>query len=338
MSTSLQFFRQLAAALIRGPVAIATVIQTNGSVPREVGAKLMLSADASPMGTIGGGAGEAKVLQLAQTILITGQAQAVTVDLSGAPHREIQGICGGQMQVWVARWQGEAAIAIAQAIVQSLEQGKAITLTTPFSPTALPDLMQAEASGHQPGTAESSSPSFCETLQPLPLLLIVGAGHCGIQLAKVAHLAGFRIMVQDDRPEWANTDLFPQADQLFHGPMSEVMGAIAHHSQVYAALVTRGIDYDLPALQALLTRQPPCQYVGMIGSQKRVNKALQAIQAEGIEREQLQRLYAPIGLDIGALTPEEIAISICSELIMVRRGGTGDPLSAHTRKTLMANL
>ncbi|WP_204138252.1 XdhC family protein [Halomicronema sp. CCY15110] len=326
MSTSLQFFQRVAAALTRGPVAIATVIHTNGSTPREVGAKLMLAASGETFGTIGGGAGEAKVLQQAQTVLQTGQAQAVTVDLSGAPHREIQGICGGHMQVWVARWVGEEAIAIVQHIIQTLESGQAVTLTTVLNAAAPPTV--ATANDADPSAPWESSPErFQETLLPSPLLLIVGAGHCGIQLAKVAHLAGFRILVQDDRPEWASPDNFPQAERLFHGPISEVVGAIAHHSQLYAALVTRGIDYDLPALQALATRQPPCTYLGMIGSQKRVTKALQALQFQGIDPQQVSNLYAPIGLDIGALTPAEIAISICSELIMVRRGGTGQPLS-----------
>ncbi|MEM9116797.1 MAG: XdhC family protein [Cyanobacteria bacterium P01_F01_bin.56] len=325
MSTSLQFFEQLAVALSRGPVAIATIIQATGSVPREVGAKLLLCEDGQTVGTIGGGAGEAKVLQQAQTVLKTGQAQAVAVDLSGAPHRDIQGICGGHMQVWVARWQGESAIALAQQIVQSLQRGQTVTLNTPLKSDTFPVLTVLNSPLSPP--AASPSPLFTETLHPLPMLLIVGAGHCGIQLAKVAHLAGFRIMVQDDRTEWANSDNFPQAERLFHEPMSEVVKAIAHHSQLYAALVTRGIDYDLPALKALITRQPPCTYLGMIGSQKRVHKALQALQAEGINPAEIPALYAPIGLDIGALTPEEIAISICSELIMVRRGGTGKPLS-----------
>ena len=326
MSTSLQFFQHVAAALTRGPVAIATVIYTTGSTPREVGAKLMLAANGETVGTIGGGAGEAKVLRQAQTVLQTGQAQAVTVDLSGAPHREIQGICGGHMQVWVARWQGEGAIAIAQTIVESLERGTAVALTIPLTAEASPTVAPVDPTA----VAVAATPEqFLETLLPSPLLLIVGAGHCGIQLAKVAHLAGFRIMVQDDRPEWASPDNFPQAERLFHGPMAEVVGAIAHHSQLYAALVTRGIDYDLPALNALITRHPPCTYLGMIGSQKRITKALQALQAKGIAPQNIPALHAPIGLDIGALTPAEIAISICSELIMVRRSGTGQPLSGH---------
>ena len=324
MSTSLQFFQRVATALTRGPVAIATVIHTQGSVPREVGAKLMLCENGETFGTIGGGAGEAKVLRQAQAVLQTGQAQAVMVDLSGAPNREIQGICGGYMQVWVVRWQGAKEIAIAQQIVDSLESGQAVTLTLPLIADESP-IVAAES------LTEPIPERFCETLLPSPLLLIVGAGHCGIQLAKVAHLAGFRIMVQDDRPEWASVDNFPQAERLFHESMGEVMGEISRHSQLYAALVTRGIDYDLPALKALITRQPPCAYLGMIGSQKRVIKALQALQSEGIDPQQIPALHAPIGLDIGALTPAEIAISICSELIMVRRGGTGQHLSGHAR-------
>ena len=334
MSTSLHFFQRVAAALTRGSVAIATVIHTNGSTPREVGAKLMLCEHGDTFGTIGGGAGEAKVLRQAQMVLQTGQAQIVMVDLSGAPNREIQGICGGQMQVWVARWQGEDAIAIAQQIVESLERGTAITLTVPLQAGELPMVSSADF------TAMASAPAaecFQETLLPSPLLLIVGAGHCGIQLAKAAHFAGFRIMVQDDRPEWASPENFPQAERLFHGSMGEVVEAIAHHSQLYAALVTRGIDYDLPALKALITRQPSCTYLGMIGSQKRVNKALQVLQAEGVDPDAFPALHAPIGLNIGALTPEEIAISICSELIMVRRGGTGDSLSRKCLGTRKSN-
>ncbi|RZM82592.1 XdhC family protein [Leptolyngbya iicbica] len=332
MSTSLQFFQRVATALTRGPVAIATVIHTNGSTPREVGAKLMLASDGDAWGTIGGGAGEAKVLRQAQTVLQTGQPQTVAIDLSGAPHREIQGICGGHMQVWVARWQGERAISIAQQIVESLTRGTAVTLTLPLNAEESPTVAPVEP---HTVTAIHSPEQFQETLLPSPLLLIVGAGHCGIQLAQVAHLAGFRIMVQDERPEWASPDNFPQAEQLFHEPIGKVMGAIAHYSQLYAALVTRGIDYDLPALQALITRQPPCTYLGMIGSQKRVTKALQALQSQGIDSRQIPTLHAPIGLDIGALTPEEIAISICSELIMVRRGGTGQPLSVSAKATLV---
>jgi xanthine dehydrogenase accessory factor len=335
MSTDLQFYQNLAEALTQGPVAIATVIHTIGSVPREVGARLMLRADGHTLGTIGGGAGEANVLQQAHTVLVTGHKQLVNIDLSGAAHRDTQGVCGGQMRVWLERWQGDTAIAIARRIVHQLHQGQPIQLITPLSQDHGPTLAAVhDGSTPAPATIDAC---FQETLQPQPVLLIVGAGHCGIQLAKVAHLVGFRIMVQDDRPTWANPLNFPEAERLFHGPLTAVMEVLDGYHQLYAALVTRGIDYDLPALKALLNRHLPCAYIGMIGSQKRVSRVLEAVRAEGVEPAQLQALYAPIGLDLGALTPEEIAVSICSELILHRRGGSGQPLSLATRMALKLN-
>jgi xanthine dehydrogenase accessory factor len=134
-------------------------------------------------------------------------------------------------------------------------------------------------------------------------------------------------MVQDDRPEWANPDHYPQATQIFTASIRAAIAHLATNTQLYAALVTRGYQYDLEALQALLQRDQPCQYIGMIGSRKRVQQVYQALMNTGISKNQLQSIHAPIGLDIGALTPEEIAVSICAELILVRRGGTGFPLS-----------
>jgi xanthine dehydrogenase accessory factor len=154
---------------------------------------------------------------------------------------------------------------------------------------------------------------------------IVGAGHCGEQLAKTAHLVGFEIIVQDDRPEWANQERYPQAKQILNQPIQEAIAPLANYSELYAALVTRGYQYDLEALMALLQRPIPCRYIGMIGSTKRVRQALNALQQSGICPN--LPIHAPIGLDIGALTPAEISVSITAELILVRRGGTGRPLS-----------
>jgi len=280
----------------------------------------MVCPDGQVMGTIGGGAGEAKVLQVAQSVLATGEKQRVTIDLSGAPQRETQGVCGGQMQVWVERWQGEGAIALSQTIQQRLEQGQPFTLVTPLTQ-------------HQnPYEGLSTAPLrdaqvFQEILQPPPTLLIVGAGHCGIQLAKVASLLGFQVVVQDERETWANSQNFPQVKTLFHGSVDAVLKELEHHSQLYAALVTRGFDYDRVALKGLLHREISCRYIGMIGSRKRIRKVIQSLENDGIPPSRFQTLYAPIGLDIGALTPEEIAVSIGAELVLVRRGGTGQPLS-----------
>ena len=174
--------------------------------------------------------------------------------------------------------------------------------------------------------------AFVEILTPPPLLLIVGAGHVGEQLAKVAYGIGFQIAVQDDRPEWANATRYAIASKIFTEPIETVLEKFKGHSDFYVGLVTRGYQYDLEALQVLLkyhlTKQINCRYLGMIGSKKRVRLVLQAIAQTGFSFQTFPNLYAPIGLDIGALTPEEIAVSIAAELILVRRGGTGKPLSS----------
>ena len=322
-------FQRLSQALGHGPAVLATVIAVHGSVPREVGAKLVVDFAGRAFDTIGGGAGEDEVLRQAEDVLKTGEKQVVEIDLSGAPQRQTQGICGGHMRVWLEQWQGKAAKALANAIVQGLEEGRSLTLVTPFSPDQTPYLAEAPVQ-LDPATA------FVETLQPPPTLLIVGAGHVGIQLAKIAHHIGFQVAVQDDRPEWANADHYPQASQIFAEPIAGAIAALAPHQNLYAALVTRGYTYDLEALQGLLARPIPCQYIGMIGSEKRVRQVYGAIAQTGIPREKLATIYGPIGLDIGALTPEEIAVSIGAELILVRRGGTGRSLSERLRQTFDA--
>ncbi|MFH7241660.1 MAG: XdhC family protein [Spirulina sp.] len=324
-------FQQLAQALTHGPAVLATVIGVRGSVPREVGARLVVDAQGQAFNTIGGGAGEAKVLAQAQIVLQTGVSQMVEIDLTGAPNRQTQGVCGGQMQVWLERWQGETALALAQTIVQRLQRGQTVTLVTPLDGAGTPYLSETP-SDLDPGLGPAAA--FVETLQPPPLLLIVGAGHVGVQLAKVAHLAGFEIAIQDDRPDWANTRLYPQASHLLAQPIEPALAPLANHPSLYVALVTRGYTYDLEALTQLLQRPIPCPYIGMIGSEKRVRQVYQALEQSGIPRSRLANIYGPIGLDIEALTPEEIAVSITAELIMVRRGGTGRPLSERLRQQM----
>ncbi|MBE9010966.1 XdhC family protein [Pseudanabaenaceae cyanobacterium LEGE 13415] len=310
----LDCYRQLAQVLERLPAVLATVIQIKGSVPREVGAKMIIDANGQIFGTIGGGAGEAKVIQQALKMLETGENQWIEIDLTGAPQRDTQGICGGVMRVWLERWEGDRAISLIHQILTHLESGQSVSIVTPFD--SFPYLSD-----------DCPEHAFIETIEPPPTLLIVGAGHCGIQLAKVADLIGFQVIVQDDRAEWANVDRYPNA-KIFNGSIDQAVEALATHTQLYAALVTRGYQYDLAALKALVDRAIPCRYIGMIGSEKRVRQVFQAAE---IPLEKRRSIYAPIGLDIGALTPKEIAISISAELILVRRGGTGRSLSESLR-------
>ncbi len=313
----MEFFRRLAEILqIEGATVLATVVQTKGSVPREVGAKMIICADGRIFGTIGGGAGEAKIIREAKNVLQTGAKQSVEIDLTNL---EAEGICGGKMQIRLERWRGERSLALVNQILESLEEGKSIRLATLPESGKTPFLLNEN---------EIAPPNaFVEILEPEPVLLIVGAGHIGIELAKIAESIGFRVAVQDNRQEWANAENYPNAKRIFTETIEETVAQFAKHKNLYAALLTRGFEYDLEALKAILSLENSCVYVGMIGSEKRVRQVFRAIEQCGFSKDKLSKVYAPVGLDIGALTPSEIAVSIAAELIMARRGGTGKSLS-----------
>ncbi|MDX2255498.1 MAG: XdhC family protein [Pseudanabaenaceae cyanobacterium bins.39] len=303
-------YEDLLTCLRQGAVVVATVIKTTGSVPREVGAKMLITGDRC-WDTIGGGAGEAKVISHAQQILQSGQKQCLKIDLTGAiSSQPMEGICGGLMEVWLERWQGESAIATVEQIITQLKRGQSVTLITPYD-DGIPYI------GTSP-TSQSVSPAFIETIQPEPTLLIIGAGHVGEQLAKIGHLLGFQIAIQDDRSDWANQERYPQAIALYD-QIETALSQLSHHQHLYIALVTRGYRQDLTALTAILNQNRDYIYIGMIGSQRRIQQVLREIDQIGIPKAKLRSLYAPIGLQIGALTPAEIAVSIAAEIIMVRR-------------------
>jgi xanthine dehydrogenase accessory factor len=325
-------YEELLSLLRQGAVVVATVVSTKGSVPREVGAKMLITCDRS-IDTIGGGAGEAKVITQAREVLQTGEKRRIEIDLTGSPKRQTEGVCGGWMEILLERWQGDVAIAIAQQIITELKLGRSVILVTNFG-DGHPYLIKEKGERKK----EKDSEFFIEVLEPEPMLLIVGAGHVGEQLARVAHLVGFQIAIQDDRPEWANSERYPQADFIYSN-IEQALEAFSNHPSLHVALVTRGYRYDLDALMALLNRNLPCAYIGMIGSERRVMQVYEQTKQMGISEDKLKSIYAPIGLDIGALTPAEISVSISAELIMLRRGGNGRSLSIiKNQKNDMVNL
>jgi len=163
-----------------------------------------------------------------------------------------------------------------------------------------------------------------DPLAPSPRLFIIGAGHVGFHLARIASDVGFRIHVVDDREKFANADRFPGADVVV-----EPIPTWLHRADIppasYVVVVTRGHQHDLDAMRALAARE--LKYLGLIGSRAKVARIYDALLAEGMPPECLQRVHAPIGLDIGAVTPAEIAISILAELIAVSHGVDTTPLS-----------
>ncbi len=161
-------------------------------------------------------------------------------------------------------------------------------------------------------------------------LVIVGGGHVGLALATVAELTGFSVIVIDDRVEFANRERFPMADQVIAEDAGEVIPTLGLDANTYVVLVSRGHRYDEEALRASVGRG--AAYVGMIGSQRRTSTVLRHLGEEGFDQAALDAVSTPIGLDIGAETPEEIAISILAELIMFRRGGDGGRMRRQPRE------
>jgi len=155
-------------------------------------------------------------------------------------------------------------------------------------------------------------------------LLISGGGHISKALATIGHLCGFAVAVVDDRPDYANRERFPEADQVLCGDFAQTLRDFPIDANTYVVCVTRGHKHDELSLREVVGRN--AAYVGMIGSRRRVSAVLQHLIEEGYDPEAIARVHSPIGLDIGAETPEEIAVAIMAEIVGVRRGGSGRPM------------
>ncbi len=159
---------------------------------------------------------------------------------------------------------------------------------------------------------------YIEPIEPSPELYVVGAGHVGFHLANLAHEVGFRVHVIDDREKFANRERFPNATEVVAQDISEWLSNTAIPPHSYVVVVTRGHTNDLEALRALAPRD--LRYLGLIGSRAKVARIYDALIADRMPADVLTQVHAPIGLDIGAVTPQEIAVSILAELIAVKHG------------------
>ena len=172
-----------------------------------------------------------------------------------------------------------------------------------------------------------------ERLQPAPRLVVCGAGHVGASLARLAAFAGYQTTLIDDRAEFVKREKFPEKQidlVLTDDWISAVRDVVGNGRGVSVAVVTRGHNEDEQCMQAVVRANP--DYVGLIGSKRRTSIVIERLREAGISEEQLRNIHAPIGLDIGAVTPEEVALAILAEIVAERRGATGTSLSAWRRK------
>jgi xanthine dehydrogenase accessory factor len=163
---------------------------------------------------------------------------------------------------------------------------------------------------------------YVEPVIPQPRAFIFGAGHVSKSLSKVANLAGFATIIVDDREQFANRQRFPEADEIYAGVYEEVFPKLEITDSAYLVIVTRGHRDDMRVLRCAIGS--PARYISMIGSKRKVISIMKELEKEGIAREAFDRLHAPMGLEIGAVTPEEIAISVVGEMIAVRRNANSN--------------
>jgi xanthine dehydrogenase accessory factor len=346
-------------------VAVATVIAVRGSVPREVGAKMIIHPLGRHVGTVGGGCGEAEVIRAALDVIQTGQPTIVKVDLTEDVSMQALGVCGGIMEVFVERAtpaspEGvKAAVERLAALRESVLNRDPVALVTAVRgpgvgsqavvwldrpPTgdlgAGPEAQQAmsdEQSAlqerqhrllHYPDT---NTAVFVEVQRRAPELIIVGAGHIAMPLSQMASICDFTVTVLDDRASFANRERFPTARRVIAGPMQDSLRELVVDADTFIVLVTRGHSLDVECLLDVLDR--PAGYIGMIGSKRRVEAVFELLEDErGIDPAKFERVYAPIGIAIGAHTPAEIAVCILAELINVLRGGPAVSISDQRRE------
>ena len=183
----------------------------------------------------------------------------------------------------------------------------------------------ADPSRGDPGVCGGQVEVFVEPILPAPLLVVIGGGHVGKAVAHLARWLGFRVAVSDDRPDFCTPEAIPDADEFYPCPIAELPLRLNITPQTYLVLTTRGMTIDVPGLPALI--ETPAAYIGIIGSKRRWAMTAKELTEAGITEEQLACVHSPIGLEIGAETPEEIAISIMAEVLTVRNRKTSKPVS-----------
>ena len=204
---------------------------------------------------------------------------------------------------------GELENRVIKEALQAIQQGQPRFLS----------YHMADPSRGDPGVCGGQVEVYVEPILPKPVVVVIGAGHVGKAVAHLAHWLGFRVVVNDDRPELCTKEAIPEADQFYPLPMAELASHLEITPWTYLVLTTRGVDVDITGLPALL--ESSAAYIGVIGSKRRWATTRKRLVESGIPEVAINRVHSPIGLELHAETPEEIAVSIMAEIIMLRNAG-----------------
>ncbi|PQO34572.1 XdhC/CoxI family protein [Bremerella cremea] len=332
-------------------VAYCQLIDTRGSTPQKAGAAMLVYAGGQQVGTLGGGCVEAEVKRLAIAHLETGQGTVSSFVLDHDYGWDDGLICGGRMEVLIQPLAAGGDVRFFQAILDAITNnvgGTFVIATLPRESESGPSfgmhwissagksLAQCGEASLRAAAAEVAA-EHLRSLAERPLsyrvnnvlflpilprceLLIIGGGHVGKAVARLAAKVDFDVTVVDDREEAVSLERFPDAVGRIAGPMLNVLPQIELSEQAYGLVVTRGHQHDEMALYHLVQRK--FAYLGMIGSKRKVRMIYDDLLEKGIPQEKLDQVHAPVGLDIGSRTVEEIAISIVAQLIAHRSRAT----------------
>ncbi len=328
--------------------AIGTVIQTWGSAPRGAGSKMGVSNKGEITGSVSGGCVEGAVVEESLEVLKSGVPRLLHFGVADETAWEVGLACGGTIDVFVNRldqaWFAPLASAVQQeqtvaavTIIQGEDEQLGRTLLVyedgsvrggplgeGLDQAALESAKEAISAGRplrrtiRPAQEGSQVDVFIDVILPSPVLVIVGGAHISIALADLARVLGYRAMVVDPRRSFANQERFPNVDRLLQSWPGQALAEIGLNRSTAVATLTHDPKIDDPALIAALPSQ--AFYVGALGSQKTQAKRRQRLLDAGLSEAQIGRLHGPIGLDIQANTPEEIALAIMAEIVAARRG------------------
>jgi len=328
---------------------LATIVSRHGSTPRTAGTRMIICGDGRAMGTIGGGLLEARVVQKAAEVLSSRRPVVLPFDMTHSELAAMDMICGGQLEVLLEfispsgptavvfkRWREALSVAepcLFLAVLQFsgrqvdridhclVKAGQVVCGDCPLKPPALQELVCAHSGATCLRTvALEDAMIVIDPVLKAETVYLFGAGHVAQPTARLAIFAGFRVRVVDDRSEFANAERFPAAEEVrVATDFDSALKGFAIDRSAFIVIVTRGHMHDKTVLmQALRTE---AAYIGMIGSRRKRNHIFNALLKQGFTETDLKRVHSPIGLDIGAETPEEIALSIVAELVQARARG-----------------
>jgi xanthine dehydrogenase accessory factor len=328
------------------PLVLVSIMSLQGSTPRHNGAKMVVGADGKSYGTIGGSLIEATAITESQKVFTAAQSRTIEFELTGKDASSPGMICGGKAELLLDYLPPtEANKEFARGWHEGTLSGNDFYFLTHLRNTRYAIDVLGHAILHPDGDIHgntSLTASDIESLKPelhnisatmvfsvkdtrvlvdrickLKTMYCFGAGHVAVPTAHIAALAGFRVVVLDDRPEYANVERFPEAGEIHViDNFNHAMDGLEIDADSFIVILTRGHQYDREVLEQAL--KTSAGYIGMISSRRKREAIYEALMADGVKKEDLEKVHSPIGLDIGGETPEEIAVSIVAELISER--------------------